>query len=176
MNELKNQAYHCAVAYGWHKQNLSNEHCLCLVISELMGAVEADRKGRHALRIQFVDYMGAMKRSDDEFFYAFTHTIKDSVEDKLSDAFIRLLDLAGLRDIDLDDFDYIGSDTDDYSGMSFTESMYHITRYVMDYDIPETLNEILAFCEDRDIDILWHIGQKMRYNELRNCKHGGLKY
>ena len=88
MNELKNQAYHCAVAYGWHKQNLSNEHCLCLVISELMGAVEADRKGRHALRIQFVDYMGAMKRSDDEFFYAFTHTIKDSVEDKLSDALL----------------------------------------------------------------------------------------
>lgn len=176
MNELRNQAYLCAIKHGWHEQNLSNEHCLCLVISELMEAVEADRKGKHALKIQFEDYMGAMKRSDEEFFYAFKHTIKDSVEDELSDAFIRLLDLAGLKNIDLNDYDYIDSDTDDYSEMSFTESMYHIIRYVMDYDIPITLNEILAFCKDRDINILWYIEQKMRNNELRSYKHGGKGY
>ena len=47
------------------------------------------------------------------------HGINDSVEDELADACIRLLDLAGLRGCDLDSFDYEGSDTEDYSDMSF---------------------------------------------------------
>lgn len=180
LNELRDRAYKAAIAHGWHEQNLSNEHCLCLVISELMEAVEADRKGKHALRIQFEDYMGAMKRSDDEFFYAFKHTIKDSVEDELSDACIRMLDLAGLRGYDLDCFDYEGSDTEDYSDMSFTESMFRICVYVTDNfyrDEPFILmNEIFAFCRDRNIDIFWYIKQKMKYNELRPYKHGDKSY
>lgn len=45
LNELRDKAYRNAVAHGWHEENLSNEHFLCLVISELMEAVEADRKG-----------------------------------------------------------------------------------------------------------------------------------
>ena len=48
LNELRDKAYQCAVAHGWHEDNLSDEHFLCLVISELMEAVEADRKGSHA--------------------------------------------------------------------------------------------------------------------------------
>lgn len=48
LNELRNQAYRNAVVHGWHEENLSDEHFLCLVISELMEAVEADRKGSHA--------------------------------------------------------------------------------------------------------------------------------
>lgn len=44
LNELRDKAYQCAVVHGWHEENLSDEHFLCLVISELMEAVEADRK------------------------------------------------------------------------------------------------------------------------------------
>nr|DAK02209.1 MAG TPA: NTP-PPase-like protein [Caudoviricetes sp.] len=48
LNELRDKAYRNAVAHGFHDKELSNEHCLCLVISELMEAVEADRKERFA--------------------------------------------------------------------------------------------------------------------------------
>ena len=48
LNELRDKAYQCAVEHGWHEEKLSNEHFLCLVISELMEAVEADRKDNHA--------------------------------------------------------------------------------------------------------------------------------
>lgn len=180
LNELRDKAYQCAVAHGWHDENLSDEHFLCLVISELMEAVEADRKGMHANRANFEYYMKQRKRDDGEFMYAFKQDIKDSVEDELADACIRMLDLAGLRGYDLDSFDYEGSDTEDYSDMTFTESMFRICVYVTDNfyrDEPFILlNEIFAFCRDRNIDIFWHIEQKMKYNELRPYKHGDKSY
>ena len=178
LNELRDKAYRNAVAHGWHEENLSDEHFLCLVISELMEAVEADRKGRHADRNRFDYYMNMKERSDDEFSYAFRYDIKDSVEDELADACIRLLDFAGLRGYDLEIFDYEGSDTEDYSDMGFTEAMFRI--YVTDNfyrDEPFILlNEIFAFCKDRNIDIFWYIEQKMKYNELRPYKHGDKSY
>ncbi|RHA29849.1 hypothetical protein DW939_07500 [Phocaeicola plebeius] len=180
LNKLRDKAYQCAVAHGWHEENLSDEHFLCLVISELMEAVEADRKGMHANRANFEYCMKQRKRDDGEFMYAFKQDIKDSVEDELADACIRMLDLAGLRGYDLDSFDYEGSDTEDYSDMTFTESMFRICVYVTDNfyrDEPFILlNEIFAFCRDRNIDIFWHIKQKMKYNELRPYKHGDKSY
>lgn len=180
LNELRDKAYRNAVVHGWHEENLSDEHFLCLVISELMEAVEADRKGMHANRDIFEYYMKQRRRDDEEFMYAFKHDIKDSVEDELSEACIRLLDLAGLRGYDLDSFDYEGSDTEDYSDMSFTESMFKICVYITDNFYRDEsfifLNEIFAFCRDRNIDIFWHIKQKMKYNELRPYKHGDKNY
>lgn len=41
LNELRDRAYKTACDHGFHDEELSNEHCLCLVISELMEAVEA---------------------------------------------------------------------------------------------------------------------------------------
>ena len=178
---MRDKAYQCAVAHGWHEENLSDEHFLCLVISELMEAVEADRKGKHAKVAMFKEWQGnsvplteeTRKRRFMEYFEAF---IKGTVEEELADACIRLLDLAGLRGYDLDSFDYEGSDTEDYSDMTFTESMFRICVYVTDNfyrDEPFILlNEIFAFCRDRNIDIFWHIKQKIKYNELRPYKHG----
>lgn len=180
LNELRDKAYQCAVAHGWHDENQSDEHFLCLVISELMEAVEADRSEKHTNRDIFEYYMKQRRRDDEEFMYAFKHDIKDSVEDELADACIRLLDLAGLRGYDLDSFDYEGSDTEDYSDMTFTESMFRICVYVTDNfyrdELYILLNEIFAFCRDRNIDIFWHIKQKMKYNELRPYKHGDKSY
>lgn len=181
LNQLRDRAYKCALNHGFHEKELSNEHWLWLVITELAEATEADRKGKHADRNQFDNYMNMKERSDDEFSYAFKHNIKDGVEDELSDACIRLLDFAGLRDIDLDDYEYSESDTEGYSDLTFTESMLYITEEIangfyanMDIElaVPSIINEILCFCKSRDIDILWHIEQKMKYNETRPYKHG----
>lgn len=186
LNELRDKAYRNAVVHGWHEEYLSDEHFLCLVISELMEAVEADRKGKHAKVEMFKEWQGNIIPLTEEtrtrgFIEDFEAFIKGTVEEELADSCIRLLDLAGLSACDLDSFDYEGSDTEDYSEMSFTESMFKICMFItddgfFDKDICIFMNEIFAFCKDRNIDIFWFIEQKMKYNELRPYKHGDKSY
>lgn len=175
LNELRDKAYQCAVAHGWHEENLSNEHFLCLVISELMEAVETDRKGNHADTEAFNKYYDCV-----DFKENFERQIKGSVEEELADSCIRLLDLAGLRSIDMNDrfiISYIVS-----KKKTFTENIYAILKDIVNYrySFEECLNysirQIIELARMKGIDIFWHINQKMRYNELRPYKHGGKEY
>ena len=113
--------------------------------------------------------------------------IKDSVEDELADACIRLFDLAGLRDIDLIDFtkEEIESAAKDYNDCTFTEIIYDISTtqlkiereyYPLNNMINGTLFSVFGLAKHLNIDILWHIEQKMKYNELRPYKHGNKRY
>lgn len=187
LNELRDKAYKCAVTHGWHEEEYSNEHFLCLVISELMEAVEADRSEKHTNRDIFEYYMKQRRRDDEEFMYAFKHDIKDSVEDELADACIRLLDLAGLRSVDLGevDFDELKC-SEGFFDWTFTESIFFLVCNLTNTDFIEShslesylrvaLMEIIGFCVKKDIDIFWYIEQKMKYNELRPYKHGNKSY
>ena len=188
LNELRDRAYKTACDHGFHDEELSNEHCLCLVISELMEAVEADRKGRFA-KVP-VDKKGTI--FDERTFHYqnkyfaenFETYIKDCVEDELADACIRLLDLAGLRNISIDDFsgEMIYEATESCNNETFTESIYAIStipiRCEYEYDslLENQLNSMLlaifGFAKHLNIDLIWHVEQKMRYNELRENKHG----
>lgn len=189
LNELRDKAYRNAVAHGWHEENLSDEHFLCLVISEIMEAVEADRKGKYANREQFDYYMKLKERSSDEFVYAFKHGIKDTVEDELADACIRILDLAGLRNINLSRISFPIENSkvhiENRSKLTFTEWCYDVTRVIARYNKDNypigylfigILQELCCIAKIKNFDLLWHINQKMKYNELRPYKHGDKSY
>lgn len=192
LNELRDKAYLCAVEHEWHEEKLSNEHFLCLVISELMEAVEADRKGKRAQVEKFKEWQGNSTPLTEEtrtrrFNEDFEAYIKGCVEEELADACIRLFDLSGLNDINLGEISMDElNDSYWFPYFSFTEYMYYFTSQLcnpeeiylrtLDNVVRSALKEILVFCVKRNIDIFWHIEQKIKYNQSRDYKHGGKQY
>ena len=189
LNVLRDRAYKTACEHGFHEQELSNEHCLCLVISELMEAMEADRKRKYFKgKIMFerdFNLYSALVEENVRYRNAFEKHIKDTVGDELADSVIRLLDLAGLRGISLelangDIDDCIEDIAEACKDETFTESIYSIStlpvRYDGIFDFPTAVNDmilsIFGLAKYLDIGLLWHIEQKMKYNELREKMHG----
>jgi NTP pyrophosphatase (non-canonical NTP hydrolase) len=181
LNELRNRAYKTACEHGFHDTELSNEHLICLVISELMEAVEADRRGKQPNVMQFDR---GISYPMNDFKKVYDYCIKGTVAEELADVAIRLLDLAGLRGITIECFseEDIYESTESCNGETFTESIYSIAtipvrfEYEYDYTFDKQLNSMLlgviGLSNYMGIDLLWHIEQKMRYNELRENKHG----
>lgn len=132
INDLKNKAYQIAVNHGWHERELSTDHCLMLVITEL------------------------------------------------SDAIIRLLDWYGMKNIIIEEEAFEEEVLIEYASIykkkTFTESIFNIIQEISRRDVGIALLKIFGFAKHLDIDILWFINQKMRYNECRSYRHGGKKY
>ena len=172
LNHLRDRAYKIACDHGFHDKELSNEHFLCLVISELMEAVEADRKGKRANRRNF-DF--AIEDVGDIFESAFEIQIKDTVEDELADACIRLLDFAGARKLNMNRFALVNIVS---KKKTFTENIYSIIKDIVNYKYSneERVNyailQIKELASILNIDLEFHITQKMTYNELRENMHG----
>lgn len=178
-NELKDKAHANAVKHGFWEGRPSDKHFLCLVISELMEAVNAHRRNK------FAKVPPNKKGSifDDSTFHPenkyfrknFEEYVKDTVEDELSDAAIRLLDLAGANNLNLNRFciQYVVT-----KKKTFTENIYAIVndlvnyRYSQEEQVNYALSQILKLSELLNIDLNWHILQKMYYNEGRENKHG----
>lgn len=179
LNKLAAEAHANAVEKGFWENNPSNEHFLCLVICELSEAIEADRKGRRAdvENYKLLSKVSVERTGNMEYFneIAFCHRIKDSVEDELADAFIRLLDLAGANNYNLNRFCLQHVVT---ARKTFTENIYAIIKDIMNYkyskeeQVNYAMHQIRRLSEILKINLFWHIEQKMAYNRLREHKHG----
>lgn len=182
-NELRDKIHANAVEHGFWENNPSPEHFLCLVISELMESVEAHRKSKHA------DLNSFEKRIDEPISkheaatpverlrYWFNSYIKDSVEDELADAIIRILDLAGAHNVNMNLRD-VTRPMFPENGSRYTENIYQIVQTLVRDSVPldVALNacrmQICKLAESMGINIAWHIEKKMIYNASRSYKHG----
>lgn len=131
LDGLRNRAYKTACEHGFHDKELSNGHRPCLIVGELMEAVEADRKGKRAGRESFKSsYEDEGPHDDAGFRYSFGNHIKGTAEEELADAVIRCLDLAGLRDRDLqdtlDNADEPNNVSDFFQEHAFVETAFEI--------------------------------------------------
>lgn len=172
-NELKDKAHSNAVKHGFWEGRPSDKHFLCLVISELMEAVNAHRRNKFARvpanRKETIFDDRTFHHENKYFRENFEEYVKDTVEDELADAAIRLLDLAGANNLNLNRFCLQHVVT---PKKSFTENIYAIDKYSQEEQINYALHQIRRLSEILKINLLWHIEQKMYYNEGREDKHG----
>ena len=180
VQELIKRAYSIAATHGFHDVDRSNAHFMMLVVSEIGEMVEADRKSRRA-------FVGdKLSISDETFAEWFESNVKDTLEDELADVVIRICDFLGTRHIEplileetstSDDWANLwGKDSINEQCYGLTKIITHIDEDTSTDDISRLLGASLAWCFDfadfHKFDLLWHVEQKMRYNETRSIRHG----
>lgn len=192
-NELRDEIHAIAVEHGWHETKQPSSHWICLVISELMEAVEADRKGIKSQIVRFnkdMDYLIHEfklygERYNKAFMDEFSRYIKDTVEDELADAVIRLLDFAGETGTDIDLMANLLEHNERYVATAdtrFTGFIFALCGILtndernIDWVIRNSLQRIDYICRSLGIDLNPFIRLKIEYNRLRPYKHGGKEY
>ncbi|MBF1369600.1 MAG: hypothetical protein HXN12_06840 [Porphyromonadaceae bacterium] len=184
LNRYAKDFHQRSVAKGFWDGTHSVGHYLMLAFGELHEAIEADRLGKWAkLDHDTIDTLQRIEGAP--YAQTFLREVKDTVEDELADAVIRLLDLLG---------DFI-----DRHGLPEWKVNYGIDLYGED-GIPPMLTDALMpivtdlciadekcdptfgflnsikslelLCDRLDIDLMTHIELKTKYNELRPALHG----
>ena len=175
LNALRDECYKIACEHGWHDEEHSERHFLSLVITELSEAVEADRIDRHADLESLNDAASVYP-----WVRCFATYVKDTVEDELADAAIRILDLAGLQDCDIGEAVTVRlKSADDYILMrayfkasTFTEAVYTIVENLFFDGYELALLNVFNLAYVMDFDLMEHIRLKMEYNKTRERLHG----
>ena len=105
ISELQKVIHQNAKDKGFYDNPNQNfgEKCM-LIVSEVSEALEAHRKNEFANLNAFdLPKSSSSELSDKGWFnVSFVSNVKDTVEDELADALIRILDLAGWLNIDLE--------------------------------------------------------------------------
>ena len=102
IKEISKEIHETNVKNGFWEGERNTGELLMLVTSELAEALEADRKG-YKCELTKAGKMNFSGQDNVEVFQAlFRGNIKDTFEDEIADAVIRLFDLAEGRGIDLE--------------------------------------------------------------------------
>ena len=185
LNRYAKDCHQRAVAKGFWDEPRNTVHYLMLVISELSEAVEADRIGRWAkLDHDTIDTLQRIEGAP--YAQEFLRLVKDTVEDEIADAVIRLLDLLfdllggyELKSSDLDkvrgaDVDRLPSEELPYILFWVTEELCRLWRAecLRLEGIPYAIKALEQLCDHLGIDLMAHIDLKLKYNATRPALHG----
>ena len=161
---------------GFHDVELSDEHKLMLIISEVSEAVEADREGRLAQPMPEDWQM----MNDEDFKMTFLRNVKDSLQDELADVVIRMMDSGYLDDTEEivlpDVFTRVTLFPPVGKGLAFVEQAYHLVESIIFgakvNDLARSCQIVFYLARQLDIDLATHIKMKMRFNAMRPRLHG----
>ena len=189
LNHYAKKCHARAVAKGFYDEPHPVGHHLMLAFGELHEGIEADRIGKWAkLDPNTIDTLHRIEGAI--YIQEFLRLVKDTVEDEIADAVIRLLDLLGwllktkrttevLTEIDLSKV-YGILDTP-RPGEELTLLLLRIVADTSGYwrlgllrekGILYAIKSLEQLCDHLGIDLMAHIDLKLKYNETRPAKHG----
>ena len=184
LNRYAKDCHLRSVAKGFWDELHTVGHYLMLAFGELHEGIEADRIGKWAkLTPEQIEELRGLEGA--AYAQAFLWMVKDTVEDEIADAVIRLLDLLGYlldgRDLpawQVSCFDSVYGE--DGIPPMLTDALIPIVATLCDADANcDTINGILYalkslenLCDHLGIDLMKHIELKMKYNATRPALHG----
>lgn len=168
----------------WDNERPMSE-LLVLIRTEIDEAVEADREGRNANTTKYKK----LEKKDRFSTVFFSQIIKDTVEDELADTVYRILDTVASGMIDEDCFyqtlpaldypnllDYRDNDWSVFTDMvdEFHDNMPSRNggKKFISSRLADCFCIVLYYCQSNNIDIWWHVQEKLKYNDTRPYKHG----
>lgn len=182
--KLSKECHQRAVDKRFWDDLYSVMHYLMLVISELSEAVEADRKGKWAkLAPEQIEELRRLEGA--AYAQEFLREVKDTVEDEIADAVIRLLDLLGhLFGVMLPPSGFVERVSGEYDDreppkmlteaimpiVAETSGLFSLLRYMV--GIFYAIKSLEQLCDHLGIDLMSHIEMKLKYNETRPALHG----
>lgn len=184
---LKSLAKTChqrAVDKGFWDETYSVGHYLMLAFGELHEAIEADRIGRWAkLTPEQIEALRGLEGT--AYAQAFLRLVKDTVEDEIADAVIRLLDMLGyLFGVMLPPSGFVERISGEYDEreppkmltealmpiVAETSGLFSLSRYMV--GIFYAIKSLEQLADYLGIDLMSHIELKLKYNETRPALHG----
>lgn len=183
LNRYAKDCHRRAVAKGFWDELHSVGHYLMLAFGELHEAIEADRIGRWAkLTPERIEELRGLEGA--AYAQAFLRLVKDTVEDELADAVIRLADLYGrileekprLQNKRLED-EYVPR-AECLAEWPLTKAVYSAkcilfdTAWADNSIIRRAVLLIVTYASSIGINLMAHIELKLKYNETRPALHG----
>ena len=171
---LAHHAHQQAEVKGFWEEAHPEGHYLMLVITELSEAVEADRKGKWGkLSPDTIDTLDGLDGAP--YTQAFLREVKDTVEDEIADACIRLLDLLGSRAVPKANVELFPLKP--LKDLPLTLHLLEVCKALTEglsfyHRMVQSISLLRAVSERYEFDLMTHIRLKLKYNATRPALHG----
>ncbi len=160
----------------WHEGvNRNKGEMVMLMVSELGECLESHRKGNrfNPTKPRNNWAWDVVQNNPDAWLNWFSHEVKDSVEDEISDVFIRVLDYIHGWAIPLVEREYRKGSTGNFGNDLLRINHYILCAYheTPGKDWGFVIASIYAFSRWHNINLEEHVTWKMRYNSTRPRMH-----
>ena len=174
--QLIETCHNAAKSKGFWEKERNMQEAFALILSELYEALDAHRKGKFACKK--IDYPSLDNPIFEDLFIL---RIKDTLQDELADVLIRIFDFCGGFKMDIFQLNN-PSQIDSYfqNATNIGEKILRLTYVTSSayyaqgsfVAVQKMYNNVIALCQELEIDIETHINLKLAYNATRAKLHG----